>query len=145
MAVLAEENRLPRPKSIMPVQPFIRSDTMMKNFYAIPATTLLLVFVGENDIIVENHSAKVIFSYSDQIPFDQKDFIVQRTDQYESPALVADHFAPISIPNSSWIDAMYYYSTWRLFDALTDYAFYGPNHEFCLSNTPGTTIYGVLE
>jgi pimeloyl-ACP methyl ester carboxylesterase len=135
MAVLAEQNGLPRPKAIMPVQPFIRSDTMMKNFHAIPATTFLLVVVGENDTIVGDYAGKLIFSSSDQIPFDQKDFIIQRTDRYGSPALVADHFAPICITNGSWVDAMDYYSTWKLFDALTDYAFFGTNHDFCLGNT----------
>ena len=142
MAVLAEENRLPRPKAVMPVQPFIRTDTMMKNFHDIPATTLLLVIVGENDNIVGNFSGKLIFSTADQIPFDQKDFIIQRTDRYGSPALVADHLAPICIPNSTWVDAMDYYSTWKLFDALTDYAFYGTNHEYCLGNTPEQRYMG---
>jgi hypothetical protein len=142
MAVLAEEKGLPHPKAIMPVQPFIRNDTMMKNFHDIPATTLLLVVVGENDTIVGNFSGKMIFSTSDQIPINQKDFIIQRTDRYGSPALVADHFAPICIPNSSWVDAMDYYSTWKLFDALTDYAFYGINHEFCLGNTSEQRFMG---
>jgi Chlorophyllase enzyme len=136
MAALAEENGLPRPKAIMPVQPFIRLDTMMKNFHDIPATTLLLVIVGEHDSVVGNFSGELIFSTSDQIPFDQKDFIIQRTDRHGSPALVANHLAPICIPNSSWIDAMDYYSTWKLFDALTDYAFYDTNHDFCFGNTP---------
>jgi pimeloyl-ACP methyl ester carboxylesterase len=142
MAVLAEQNGLPFPKAVMPVQPFIRSDTMMKNFHAIPATTLLLVVVGEDDTIVGDYSGKLIFSSSDQIPFDQKDFIIQRTDRYGSPALIADHFAPICIPNDSWVDAMDYYSTWKLFDALTDYAFYGTNHDFCLGNTPEQRFMG---
>ncbi|VVB61098.1 Chlorophyllase enzyme [uncultured archaeon] len=142
MAVLAEEKGLPHPKAIMPVQPFIRNDTMMKNFHDIPATTLLLVIVGENDTIAGNFSGKMIFSTSDQIPFNQKDFIIQRTDRYGSPALVADHFAPICIPNSSWVNAMDYYSTWKLFDALTDYAFYGTNHEFCLGNTSEQRFMG---
>ena len=142
MAVLAEEKGLPRPKAVMPVQPFIRNDTMMKNFHDIPATTLLLVVVGENDTIAGNFSGKLIFSTSDQIPFDQKDFIIQRTDRHGSPALVADHYAPVCIPNSSWVDAMDYYSTWKLFDALTDYAFYGTNHEFCLDNTPEQRFMG---
>lgn len=142
MAVLAEENGLPRPKAVMPVQPFIRTDTMMKNFHDIPATTLLLVIVGEDDAIVGNFSGKLIFSTADQVPNNQKDFVIQRTDRYGSPALVADHFAPICIPNSSWVDAMDYYSTWKLFDALTDYAFYGTNHDFCLGNTPEQRFMG---
>ena len=30
---------------------------------------------------------------------------------------------------------MDYFSTWKLFDALTDYAFYGINGEYCPGNT----------
>jgi hypothetical protein len=142
MAVLAEQNGLPRPKAIMPVQPFIRTDTMMKNFHDIPSATLLLVVVGENDAIVGDYSGKLIFSSSDQIPFDQKDFIIQRTDQYGSPELIANHLAPVCIPNSSSVDAMDYYSTWKLFDALTDYAFYGKNQNFCLGDTPDQRFMG---
>lgn len=142
MAALAEENGLPCPKAVMPVQPFVRTDTMMKDFHGIPSSALLLVVVGENDTIAGNYSGKLIFSTSDQVPFDQKDFVIQRTDRYGSPSLVADHYAPVCIPNSSWVDAMDYYSTWKLFDALTDYAFYGINHEYCLGDTPEQRFMG---
>jgi hypothetical protein len=38
---------------------------------------------------------------------------------------------------------MDYYSTWKLFDALTDYAFYGINKEYCLDNTPEQRFMGL--
>jgi hypothetical protein len=142
MAVLAQEKGLPCPKAIMPVQPFIRNDTMMKDFHDIPATALLLVIVGGNDTIAGNFSGALIFSTADQIPFDHKDFIIQRTDRYGSPPLVADHTAPLCIPISSLVDAMDYYSTWKLFDALTDYAFYSTNQQYCLGNTPEQRFMG---
>lgn len=141
-AIFAEQYELPRPKAIMPVQPFLRNDTMMKDFHAIPSTTLLLVVVGENDNIAGNYSGKLIFTSSDQIPFSRKDFIIQRTDQHGSPALVANHLAPICILNSSSVNAMDYYSTWKLFDALTDYAFYGTHQNFCLGNTSEQRFMG---
>jgi hypothetical protein len=118
MAALAVEQGLPNPKAIMPVQPFIRLDTMMKDFHEIPASTLLLVIVGENDTIVVNMSGKTIFTTADQITLDRKDFIIQRTDRHGEPALVADHLAPLCIPGGSLVDAMDYFSTWKLFDAL---------------------------
>jgi hypothetical protein len=37
---------------------------------------------------------------------------------------------------------MDYYSTWKLFDALTDYAFYGIEQEYCLGNTPEQRFMG---
>ena len=142
MAALAADNGLPSPKAVMPVQPFIRLDTMMNDFHDISASTLLLVVVGENDTIVGNYSGKTIFNTADQIPLDRKDFIIQRADRHGEPALVADHLAPLCIPGSSLVDAMDFYSTWKLFDALTDYAFYGINQEYCLGNTPEQRFMG---
>ena len=142
MAVLAEENGLPSAKAVMPVQPFVRLDTMMKDFHGIPSSTLLLVVIGEDDSIVGNYSGELIFTSSDQVPFDQKDFVIQRTDRYGSPSLVANHLAPLCMKDGTWVDAMDYYSTWKLFDALTDYAFYGYNHEYCLGDTPEQRFMG---
>lgn len=142
MAVLALEEGLPVPRAVMPVQPFVRPDTMMKDFQNMPATTFLLVVVGEDDNIVGNYSGKLIFTTATEVPFEQKDFIIQRTDRYGAPSLVADHIAPICIPNDSSVNAMDFYSTWKLFDALTDYAFYGINKEYCLGNTPEQRFMG---
>ena len=38
---------------------------------------------------------------------------------------------------------MDYYSTWKLFDALTDYAFYGINGEYCFGDTPEQRFMGL--
>jgi hypothetical protein len=143
MAALAAETGLPSPKAIMPVQPFVRLDTMMNDFHAIPAATLLLVVVGEHDLVVGNASGKTIFTTADQIPLDRKDFVIQRTDRHGSPALLANHGAPLCIPKTSSVDAMDFYSTWKLFDALTDYAFYGTNQEYCLGDTPEQRFMGL--
>ncbi len=142
MAVYATEQGLPQPKAIMSVQPFIRQDTMMKDFHGIPASTLLLVIVGQNDSIAGNASGKIIFTTTNQIPLDQKDYIIQRTDRHGKPALVADHTAPLCIPKTSTVNAMDYYSTWKLFDALTEYAFFGHYQEYCLGNTPEQRFMG---
>ena len=143
MAALANTSGLPTPKAVMPVQPFLRPYTMMTNFSGIPSTALLLVVVGENDTIAGNQSGKLIFLTSSKVPFTQKDYVIQRSDNYGFPALVADHFTPVCFPNSTLVDAMDYYSTWKLFDALTDYAFYGINRDYCLGNTSQQRFMGL--
>jgi len=137
MAALAEENGLPIPKAIMPVQPFLQPG-ILADLSKINADTLMLVVVGEDDDVVGNSSAKKIFDNTPQISFSQKDFVIQITDDYGSPILKADHMAPLCLPDLFYdsTDAMDYYSTWKLFDALTDFAFYGINGEYCLGNTP---------
>lgn len=136
MAARAEEEGLPEPKAIMPVQPAIAYDKKA-DFSKISNKTLMLVIVGEDDTVVDNKSGKKIFQDTIQIPFTQKDFVIQVTDNYGYPTISADHGAPTCMKNNSilTLDAMDYYCTWKLFDALTDYAFYGINGKFCLGNT----------
>lgn len=144
MAALAEEEGLPIPKAIMPVQPYNHRVEEI-NFSEISNETLMLVIVGEDDIVVGNESAKKIFEQATQIPLSNKDFIIQVTDKYGTPDIVADHNAPICFPKFLFgtVDAMDYYSTWKLFDALTDYTFYGENLEYCLGNTPEQRFMGL--
>jgi len=139
MAADASDAGLPTPKAIMPVQPAVLYGTDLSK---ITNETIMLVIVGENDTVVGNESGKIIFYNSNQIPLSQKDFVIQVTDTYGQPDIIADHIAPICIPFSKTVDAMDYYSTWKLFDALTDYAFYGINKEYCLDNTPQQRFMG---
>ena len=41
------------------------------------------------------------------------------------------------------VNALDFYGTWKLFDALCDAAFYGKNREFALGNTPQQRFMGV--
>jgi hypothetical protein len=142
MAADASDAGLPIPKAVMPVQPAIPFGPNV-DLSKIPNQTIMLVIVGENDTVVGNTSGKIIFENSIQVPLSQKDFVIQVTDTYGEPDLVADHLAPICIPSSDTVDAMDYYSTWKLFDALTDYAFYGINKEYCFDNTPQQRFMGL--
>jgi hypothetical protein len=142
MAAQALDEGLPVPKAIMPVQPFVFYVEGV-DFATIPAETLMLVVVGENDTVVGNRSGKIIFENATQIPLSNKDFVIQVTDTYGEPDIVADHLAPVCLPFFNTVDAMDYYSTWKLFDALTDYAFYGINGEYCLGNTPEQRFMGL--
>jgi len=134
MAAVAEKFNLLIPKAIMSVQPSIPSVNMV-DLNRIANETLMLVIVGEDDRHVGNKSAKTIFYDTSSIPNFQKDFIIQRTDRYGTPDLIANHLAPVCLPLFNLVNSMDYYSTWKLFDALTDYAFYGINKEYCLGNT----------
>jgi len=142
MAAEASDVGLPIPKAIMPVQPAIPFGPKV-DLNKIPAETLMVVIVGQNDTIVGDKSGKTIFYNSTQIPLSQKDYIIQITDTYGEPDLLANHLAPLCYPNSSTVDAMDYYSTWKLFDALTDYAFYGVNRDYCLGNTTQQRYMGL--
>ena len=142
MAAVAEDFNLPVPKVIMSVQPSVPPGNLV-DLNMVANETLMLVVVGEDDKHVGNKSAKTIFYDTTQIPTSQKDFIIQRTDRYGAPDLIANHLAPVCIPIFNIVNAMDYYSTWKLFDALTDYAFYGINKEYCLGNTSKQRFMGI--
>lgn len=144
MAAQAEEVGLPIPKAIMSVQPYL-SPIHTIDFNKISSDNLMIVLVGENDTTAGSSYGITIFENTTQIPPSQKDFIIQVTDTYGSPDLIADHRAPVCMPwyFTHTVDAMDYYSTWKLFDAITDYAFYGINGEYCLGNTPEQRYMGL--
>lgn len=144
MAAQAEDAGLPIPKAIMPIQPAFPF-FMAAGLSKISDETLMLVVVGKDDHLVGSNSAKIIFKNTPQIPLSQKDFVIQVTDNYGSPGLVGDHLAPVCIKKYSvnTVDAMDYYSTWKLFDGLIEYAFYGINMEYCLGNTPEQRHMGL--
>lgn len=142
MAAVAQDHGLPIPKAIMPVQPFLRTEyaAQLSN---ISEDTLMVVLVGEDDTVVGNYSGKYIFYNTPQIPLSQKQYIIQVTDDYGTPSLVADHYAPLALPFFKTVDAMDYYSNWKLFDALTDYAFYQTNKHYWFGDTPEQRFMGL--
>ena len=154
LAALAADNGLPPPKALMVVEPGRGPGGRRNPFFApadyakIPADALLLVVVGDQDRVVGDACAKDIYQGMKQIPADHKSFIVVQTDRHGSPPLVADHLSPCAPERAHWfvlgqmIDALDYCGYWRLFDALTDCAFYGKNREYCLGNTPPQRFMG---
>ncbi|MEW5802021.1 MAG: alpha/beta hydrolase [bacterium] len=141
MAALAETAGLPVPKAVMSVEPGISSSFKLEDLSTIPSNTLLLSLVGDRDGVVGASDAKNIFWNTSQIPFDNKDFIIMVSDSHGSPSLHADHFAPCC-SHSNETDPLDYYCLWKLFDALTDAAFYGENREYALGNTPQQRYMG---
>jgi pimeloyl-ACP methyl ester carboxylesterase len=157
-AAVAAAEGLPIPKAIMPVQPGSYANLKfsprmpLADFGQIPAETLMLVVVGDQDRLVGDRDAKLIFRQTPQIPATNKNYITLVTDRRGDPPLEANHNTPIAPLEMPWyaphgnsfcrIDALDWYGTWKLFDALTDAAFYGTNREYALGNTPPQRFMG---
>ncbi len=63
-------------------------------FDRIPATTLLIVAVGEEDLVVGDLRGRQIFAEATAIPPSRKRFILFRSDRHGYPPLIAEHTAP---------------------------------------------------
>ncbi|MEO0249532.1 MAG: hypothetical protein ABIN58_08335 [candidate division WOR-3 bacterium] len=93
-------------------------------------------------------TAKDIFRSTPQIAAERKDFIIVQSDRRGNPPLVADHLSPCATMNpglmlmSQGCNALDYYAYWKLFDALTDFAFHGKHKEYALGNTPEQRFMG---
>ncbi|MCL6582535.1 MAG: alpha/beta hydrolase [bacterium] len=154
----AEQDGAPAVKAIMSVEPGGVPALPLEDLSLIAADTLLLTVVGDQDQIAGSRDARKIFYRTSQIPPQNKDFITLVSDQYGEPALIADHFAPTCelpigssfLPSLSEVfgslkyatNALDFYGTWKLFDALTEAAFYGKNREYALGNTPQQRFMG---
>ena len=154
MAALAAAKGLPKPTALMIVQPGRGTRGRRSLFFPaadygkIPADTAVLVLVGDVDRIVGDGEAKRIFRALGHVPRARKAYLVVRTDRHGSPPLVADHVSPCApfragaVIRSRRIDAVDYYAYWRLFDALTDFAWHGKHQGHCLGNTPEQRCMG---
>ena len=146
-----------------------RGTSLLGDYSAIPATILFLVVVSEEDNPGPREVVpKILFDGTPQIPLANKDFITALSDYHGVPPLVSDHYSA-NAPNDEYdagdvplevkreigeklglvqpgedaeTDALDYYGYWKLFDGLTDAAFYGKNREYALGNTPEQVFMG---
>lgn len=143
----------------------------MADLKKIESDTLLLAVAGDRDTLVEDYDAKRVYYESSRVSADNKDFIRMLTDERGQPELIASHRAPTApdkeydngegdlsarlsragsvtidsqpqSPRVPAINALDYFGTWKLFDALCDAAFFKRNREFALGNTPQQRFMG---
>lgn len=161
LAALAGVDGLPRFRAVMPVEPAggggpLRIPTV--DLQRIPATTLLLVVVGAGDHVVYETPGLHIYTAATRIPAVDKQVLELRSDYHGAPALIANHDTPGAMLDATslrphlsataesrhagTVDAMDWYGTWKLLDALTDAAFYGRERDVALGGGPAQVSMG---
>jgi acetyl esterase/lipase len=145
MAAAWQAQGLPLPRALMCVEPGKtwgrRAAIELADLKQIPAETLLLTVVGDDDRLVRDIDAKRIFIESARVPLENKSFITLLSDDHGRPALNANHMAPVTWAGKT--DALDYFGFWKLFDGLTDAAFFHTNRNFALGNTPEQKFMGL--
>lgn len=141
MAAVAAENGLPVPKAVIAVLPGeVKAMPNQPSLAKIPATTLLVVAVGEDDLLVGDLRARQIFNEASAIPPARKKYILYRTDLHGTPRLIADHLAPTGFAqaldtghgvlaglqtNQAEVNALDRAGFWRVADITMEAAFLG--------------------
>ena len=101
LAVMARAEGLPRPKALMACH---AGDTnVLKTLPSLLCPPqqipdlLMLIVVGEDDHLIRDVTGREIFNYSTGVKPENKNLIIIRSDDYGSPALASNHFAPLSM------------------------------------------------
>lgn len=178
LACEAATGRMPPPRALMLVEPGDSKNSttaeafglgrdipsIMRDYSAIPADTLLLCLVGAEDQMAGAGAARTIFYGATGVSRGSRDYVMVNSDRRGTPQLIADHFAPLA-PDERYrgekhsrlrdrlrdrmgkylpvaermegasVDALDYFGFWKLADALTEYAFHGVNREYALGCT----------
>ena len=139
MAALAATEGLPPLRAVMIMEPGASPSYPMADLSQVPADTLMLTVVGAEDDFAGEWWAKPIFAGMSGIPEDNRDYVTVRSDHHGRPKLRANHLAPVCMVP----DALDFYGFWKLFDALSDAAFYGTHREYALGDTPEQRFMGI--
>lgn len=85
---------LPSPRAIVAIMPGEVLPIRQPTLDLIPETALLVVAVGDEDIVVGDLRGRQIFLEASAVPASRKRFILYRSDRHGYPPLVAEHTAP---------------------------------------------------
>jgi hypothetical protein len=132
MAAAWQTNGLPFPRALFAVAPatsivpYVGLDQMSQ-------ATNVACIVGNVDTVVGRVGCDILFDGTPQLT--GRRYLWQFSDAHGVPALVADHFEPSELRPYS--DALDYFVTWRIADAMTDCAWRGTS---CDVATPAAGI-----
>jgi dienelactone hydrolase len=131
---------LPQPQALMAVMPGEVIPMRQPSLSLIPAKTLLVVVVGEDDVVVGDWRGRQIFAEANAIPQARKRFILFRSDRHGFPPLIAEHTAPTGVHSRldngegifrslqlslGDVNALDRAGFWRIADVTMDAAFSG--------------------
>jgi pimeloyl-ACP methyl ester carboxylesterase len=148
---------LPQPKLVAALMPGQVFPSREPNLGRIPASTLLLVAVGEDDLLVGDLRGRQIFVQADAIPRSRKRYLLFRSDRHGFPPLIAEHTAPTGANRRldtgegvfrglqmslSEVNAMDRAGFWRIADAAIKTAFAGRTFDEAIRDQEGFTHLG---
>jgi acetyl esterase/lipase len=114
-------NGLPFPRALFAVEPAAPQAVPYVAMAQMPATTTVACLAGDADTVVGRLGCDAIFDGAPQVP--GKRYLWMRSDAHGVPALAATHFEPSEL--HPYTDALDYFVSWRIADAMTDCAWRG--------------------
>ena len=143
---------IPQPLACFSVEPgtvssatgvTVANDVTISDFSQIPAATLLISLLGEDDLLVGDTLARQIYQESTAVLAANKNLLTVHSDAHGTPALTANHLFPLASADGSNVDALDFYALWKIGDGLLDAAFRGTNREYALGDTDEQRYMGA--
>lgn len=135
---------LPAPEALLLAMPGCRPKCSLASVSGIPATTGVLVLVGNQDTLAGEDTAKLIWAQLGQIPADHKGYVRLVGDDHGQLPIVADHFVALTAGFTlAYVDALDWYGTWKWADALMACSFAGKDCQYALGNTHEQRFMGL--
>jgi acetyl esterase/lipase len=148
---------LPAAKVVVALMPGEVLPTREPRLDRIPASTLLLVAVGEEDILVGDVRGRQIFSETTSIPRSRKRYLLFRSDRHGFPPILAEHTAPTAVNRQldsgdglfrsfqmslGEVNALDRAGFWRIADAALETAFAGRSFDEAIRDADRFTHLG---
>jgi acetyl esterase/lipase len=140
---------MPVATALLLVMPGCPATCDVTHLAAIPTTTRVVSVVGNQDVLAGEVTAKQIWAELGQIPADHKDYVRLLGDDHGQPALVADHFVPVTTAilfagiAAGGLNAFDWYGTWKWGDALMSCRFAQQDCQDATGNTPEQRFLGA--
>jgi pimeloyl-ACP methyl ester carboxylesterase len=97
-AVASDPNAdIPIPQSLIALMPGQIIPMPEPTLDRISPSTLMIVVVGEEDLVVGDLRGRQIFAEATAVPLSRKRFILFRSDRHGHPPLIAEHTAPTGV------------------------------------------------
>jgi dienelactone hydrolase len=131
---------LPLPRAVITLMPGEVIPMRQPSLARIPGTALLVVVVGDEDLVVGDLRGRQIFAEATAIPSARKRFILFRSDRHGYPPLIAEHTAPTGVNHRldngegvfralqlsfGDVNALDHAGFWRIADLTLDASFAG--------------------
>ena len=159
VAAVAGDRRsgLPEVRAVVIVMPGEVVPRREPKLSQIPETTLMVVAVGEDDVVVGDLRARQIYKQASAVPRSRKRYILFRSDRRGLPPLLADHTAPTGSNtrldngegflralqlNLGEVNAFDWAGFWRITDATLEAGFAGLTLDEAITDEDAFTHLG---
>ena len=129
-------NEIPKPYAVVAIEPAGERLILAPDFANIDPATKMIIVVADEDDAACKATGIAIWEGTPQIPNQNRDFLLVKSDKWGLPAQLANHFFPNTsgFGDTAAVDARDFYVTFKLSVGALNCAFRGTDCEYALGH-----------